>query len=180
MPNPIPLLMKKNDPQLIFLVGFMGSGKSTIGKLMAKQLGVNFLDTDKYIEEKEGKTIPEIFDKIGEKGFRKLENQVLNELKELKENHVIATGGGMPCHQTRLNKMLKLGTLVYLEIDVKSIIQRVTQGKNIRPILAGLTPPEMEEKIQDLMKKRLPYYEQAHHTISSLSAKKIDFKTLLG
>ncbi|MEN8839453.1 MAG: shikimate kinase, partial [Flavobacteriales bacterium] len=58
--------MNKNDPQLIFLVGFMGSGKSTIGKVMAKQLGVNFLDTDKYIEEKEGKSIPEIFDEIGE------------------------------------------------------------------------------------------------------------------
>ena len=172
--------MKKNDPQLIFLVGFMGSGKSTIGKVMAKQLGVNFLDTDKYIEEKEGKSIPEIFDEIGEKGFRKLENQILNELKNLEKNYVIATGGGMPCHQTRLNKMLELGTLIYIEIDVKSVIQRVTQGKNIRPILAGLTPPEMEEKIQDLMKKRLPYYEQAHHTISSLGAKKIDFKTLLG
>lgn len=178
MQNPIQLPMKKSSPQLIFLVGFMGSGKTTIGKLMAKQLGYNFLDTDAYIVKKKGKSIPEIFDEIGERGFRKLENEVLNELSELDENHVIATGGGMPCHQYRMNKIQKLGTIVYLEIDVKSIVQRVTQGKNTRPILSGLAPFEMEEKISALMKKREPYYKKAQHTVSSLHAKKLDFKKL--
>ena len=171
--------MKKSNPQLIFLIGFMGSGKSTIGKLMAKQLDYNFIDTDKYIEKKVGKSISELFAELGEKGFRKIENEVLNELKNLDDNYVIATGGGMPCHQTRLNKMLKLGTVIHLEIDVKSVLKRVSQGKNVRPILAGLLPSEMEQKIRDLMKKRLPYYEQANHTVSSLHAKKMDFQQLL-
>ncbi len=171
--------MKKNN-RLIFLIGFMGSGKSTIGKIMAKQLNYQFIDTDLYIQEKEGRTIAQLFEEIGESGFRKLEMAVLNELDTLETNHVIATGGGMPCDQTRLDKMLEMGIVIYLEIDAKSVLQRVSQGKNVRPILSGLTLSEMDSKIRELMNKRLPYYEQANYTVPSLKAKKIDFSALLG
>ncbi len=166
--------------KLVFLIGFMGSGKSTIGKRMAKQLSYQFIDTDQYIEKMEGKTIAQLFEEIGESGFRKLEMAVLNDLESLETNHIIATGGGMPCRQSRLDKMLEMGTVIYLEIDTKSVLKRVSQAKNVRPILAGLTPLEMETKIRELMKKRTPYYEQANLTISSLDAKKIDFSSLIG
>ena len=169
----------KMNRKLVFLIGFMGSGKSTIGKRMAKQLNYQFIDTDQYIEKMEGKTIAQLFEEIGESGFRKREMAVLNDLESLETNHVIATGGGMPCSQARLDKMLEMGTVIYLEIDAKSVLQRVSQGKNERPILSGLTPSAMDAKIRELMKKRLPYYEQANLTISSLDAKKIDFNTLL-
>lgn len=171
--------MKKNNPRLIFLVGFMGSGKTTIGKIMAKQLGFQFLDTDAYISQKEGKSIATIFSEIGEKGFRKMEMNTLKDFQSLTQNYVIATGGGMPCNQYRLNRMKKMGEVVYLKIDVKSAVIRLTQGGNKRPLLAGLSPVEMETKISQLLKKRDQYYDQATTTINSLEAKRIDFRELL-
>lgn len=157
----------------------MGSGKTTIGKKMAKQLGYKFIDTDKLIEEKEGKSIPEIFSLYGEKYFRLLEKYRLNEILELKGNYIVATGGGMPCNQHRLNKMLKNGKVVYLEIDAKSAIKRLSKAKKKRPLLKYLTPIQLETKVFRMLTKRKKYYSQAHITVSSLEAKKIDFKKLL-
>lgn len=157
----------------------MGSGKTTIGKKIANQLNYQFIDTDKLIEKKEGKTIPEIFSLYGEKYFRLLEKYQLNEILELEGNYIIATGGGMPTNQHRLNKMLKNGKVIYLEIEPKSAIQRLSQAKEKRPLLEGLTPAQLEKKITQFLTKRTPYYEQAHYKVSSLEAKKVDFRELL-
>ncbi|MGB1040910.1 MAG: shikimate kinase [Flavobacteriales bacterium] len=160
---------------LVFLIGFMASGKSTIGKKIAKELGYNFTDTDNYIEQKTGISISEIFKEVGERGFRKLETQSLKEIIARGGRQVISTGGGMPCNHYRLNRMLKSGTLIYLEIDTKSVIHRLKNAKVQRPLLAGLSEIELERKIETLLNKRRRYYEQAHHTISSLEAKKTIF-----
>lgn len=179
MQKQIHLAMKRNKPVLIFLIGFMGSGKTTVGKLMANQLGYEFVDTDSSISQQMNKSITEIFHELGEQGFRKLEHEWLLRLNEFTENTVIATGGGMPCHQYRLNRMLRNGKVVYLKIDVKSILKRIDQSKDNRPLLQGLSLDKKTKKVTRLLKKRRKYYEQAHVVISSLEAKKIDYKALL-
>ncbi len=165
------------NPKFIFVIGFMASGKSTFGKRIAKELEYEFIDTDAYIEQKEGKSIPEIFNQYGEKYFRLLEKYSLSEILERDSNTVISTGGGMSCNQHRLNKMLNNGKVIYLEIDAKSVINRLKNAKQKRPLLIGLSVSELEEKINNLLKKRKRYYEQAHFSISSLDSKKasLDF-----
>lgn len=162
------------DNQFIFVIGFMASGKSTFGKKIAKELGFEFIDTDSYIEQEEGKSIEQIFEQSGEKYFRLLEKEALNEILDKKGNYVVSTGGGMACNQHRLNKMLKNGEVIYLEIDVKSVMYRLKQAKTKRPLLANLSEEELEKMITRLLKKRNRYYQQAHHTIPSLTAKKFD------
>lgn len=165
------------NPKFIFVIGFMASGKSTFGKRIAKELEYNFVDTDNYIEQKEGKSIPDIFNQYGEKYFRILEKYALNEILERDSNTVISTGGGMSCNQHRLNKMLKNGKVVYLDIDPKSVINRLKNAKQKRPLLSDLSDIELEEKINQLLKKRKKYYGQAPFEVSSLDAKKasLDF-----
>lgn len=165
------------NPKFIFVIGFMASGKSTFGKRIAKELEYNFVDTDNYIEQKEGKSIPDIFNQYGEKYFRILEKYALNEILERDSNTVISTGGGMSCNQHRLNKMLKNGKVVYLDIDPKSVINRLKNAKQKRPLLSDLSDIELEEKINQLLKKRKKYYGQASFKVSSLDAKKasLDF-----
>jgi shikimate kinase len=179
MQKPIPNILKMNKSNFIFLIGFMGSGKTTIGKKVAKELGYQFIDTDKLITQKEGRSISEIFFQNGEKHFRLLEKHCLNDLVQLVGNYVISTGGGMACNQDQLNEMLKNGKVVYLEIDAKSAMKRISQAKEKRPLLEGLTSTQSEIKITKLLNKRTKYYEQAHYTVLSLEAKKFDFKELL-
>ena len=179
MLKPIPNQLEMTNPNFIFLIGFMGSGKTTIGKIIAKQTGYDFIDSDKWIENKEGKKIHDIFTTKGEAYFRKLEMNFLKSLKQLEGDYVIATGGGMPCHQYRLNRMLKLGKLVHLKIDAKSAINRLKDSKEDRPLLKELNQEELENKVQFLLQKRQKYYSQAHITVSSLEAKRVDFRGLL-
>lgn len=157
----------------------MASGKSTFGKKIAKELGYQFIDTDSYIEQKEGKSVEQIFEQYGERYFRLLEKKALNEVVDKEGSYVVSTGGGMACNQHRLNKMLKNGKVVYLEIDVKSVIHRLKNAKTKRPLLANLSEEELEKKITRLLKKRSKYYLQAHHTVSSLTAKKINPKEFI-
>ena len=157
----------------------MGSGKTSIAKLIAKQTGYTFIDTDAWIEEREELSIPEIFDHYVEKYFRLLEKYCLQRITKLSGNYVIATGGGMSCNQHRLNLMLQKGKVIYLEIDAKSAINRLSQAKQQRPLLDGLSPDELEKKIKKLLEKRANYYTQAHHIVSSLEAKKLDWNQLV-
>ena len=168
-----------NKPKFIFLIGFMASGKSTFGKRMAKELGYQFVDTDKEIERLEGKSITQIFEENGEQYFRNLEMNFLKSIENYSENTLFSTGGGMACNQYRLNRILKSGKVIYLEIDTKSVINRLKNAKQKRPILANLTDIELELKINNLLKKRRKYYEQAPQTISSLHSKKIEIKELM-
>jgi shikimate kinase len=163
--------MKK--PNFIFVIGFMASGKSTFGKRVAKELGYSFIDTDKEIERQEGKKISQIFKEKGEQYFRTLEMNFLKSISNIKENTLFSTGGGMACNQYRLNRMLKAGKVIYLEIDSKSVINRLQNAKQKRPILDNLSKEELEKKIKSLLNKRRRYYEQSDQTISSLNSKKV-------
>jgi len=140
----------------IVLVGFMGAGKTAIGKRLAARLGYRFLDTDAYIEVKEGKSIAEIFAQQGEAYFRALETQALVRLESV-SNHVIATGGSILTTPGNLELIKKIGTSIFLNPDLDKIIERVMRNDK-RPLVRTENPVET---IKALHAKRLPLYLQA-------------------
>lgn len=143
----------------IVLIGFMGSGKTTVGHRLEEQYGYSFLDTDAYIEKREGKRISEIFDEHGEEYFRKLETLILQELIETTHHTVISTGGGMPLRRENARLLRELGQVAYLKASEETIWERVKDSHD-RPLLNGENP---KQKIHALMEARKPLYEQAAH-----------------
>lgn len=168
MPKQITSTIKY--PNKIFLIGFMGVGKTTFGKKIAKHIGYKFIDTDKFIVEKANSSIPEIFENKGELFFRKLEEEALNKLLQ-EDNVVIATGGGMGSNKTLLDKMLKNGTVCYLKLDEKSIVNRLVSSTSSRPLIDGLSFEEVEKKVEQLLSKRKPIYEQANIIFPAINLK---------
>ncbi len=145
----------------VILVGFMGAGKSVCGRLLARRLGRCFVETDEMIVASEGRSIPEIFREAGEPRFRQLEADTIESLK-LKSGEVIATGGGMPCRDGRMELLRELGTVVWLDGDVRELHARARRIGN-RPMLEGRSMAEVEE----LYRARQPYYRRAHITIDT-------------
>ena len=147
----------------VYLIGFMGAGKSTIAPILAKHLNREWIDTDDLIEEKEGLSIPEIFEYYGEERFRELEREVIKEVSKYR-NKVVAVGGGAPMDKANWERMKSTGEIVYLEIGPDEVLGRVgSDGK--RPLLAGLSREERREKITELLKIRHPRYIQADHVV---------------
>jgi shikimate kinase len=145
----------------VVLVGFMGAGKSVCGRLLARRLGRCFVETDDMIVAREGRSIPEIFRDAGEERFRHLETETLDALT-LKSGDVIATGGGLPCREGRMERLRDLGTVVWLDGDVHELLERARRVGN-RPMLDGRSGDEIEE----LYRARRPYYGRAHLTIDT-------------
>jgi shikimate kinase len=145
----------------IILVGFMGAGKSVCGRMLARRLGRCFIETDDMIVASEGRSIPEIFREAGEPRFRQLEADTLESLK-LKSGEVIATGGGLPCREGRMERLRELGTVVWLDGDVRELHERASRIGN-RPMLDGRSMAEVE----DLYRARQPYYRRAHITVDT-------------
>jgi shikimate kinase len=145
----------------IILVGFMGAGKSVCGRMLARRLGRCFIETDDMIVASEGRSIPEIFREEGEARFRQLEADTLESLK-LKSGEVIATGGGLPCREGRMERLRELGTVVWLDGDVRELHERASRIGN-RPMLDGRSMAEVEE----LYRARQPYYRRAHITVDT-------------
>ena len=145
----------------VVLVGFMGAGKSVCGRLLARRLGRCFVETDDMIVASEGRSIPEIFREAGEPRFRQLEADTIENLK-LKSGEVIATGGGMPCRDGRMELLRELGTVVWLDGDVRELHARASRIGN-RPMLEGRSMAEVEE----LYRSRQPYYRRAHITVDT-------------
>lgn len=142
----------------------MGSGKSTLGRKIARKLNYDFLDTDSAIEEKEGLTIAAIFEQFGEVHFRKLETNILLSLKG-KEKIVIATGGGMPCFNGNMNLLNELGRTFYLKRSVNELVHRLVNAKRVRPLIAGKSPAELAAFIEQNLEKRNLFYEQAKYIL---------------
>lgn len=141
----------------IVFIGFMGSGKTTVGRELAKRLKMNFLDTDAYIEECAGKSISDIFAEDGEEAFRKLETEVLEHLRDTVTNTVFSTGGGMPLRKENARLLKEIGKVYYLMAANSVIFDRVKKNTD-RPLLQGDNP---FDRICELMKQRRPLYEMA-------------------
>jgi shikimate kinase len=144
----------------IYLIGYMGSGKSTVGRELAEKLDLQFIDLDNFIEERNFKTIPEIFASVGEEGFRKAEQQALHEVSEF-ENVVVATGGGAPCFFDNMEVIKKTGTSVYLNGTPRILANRLLHSKTERPLIKGKTKAELISFIDDTLHKRNHWYKQA-------------------
>lgn len=144
----------------VFLIGYMGVGKTTIGKLLSKELGVEFIDLDRYIENRYRKTIAQIFEQKGENGFRKIEHEMLREVATF-QNVLISTGGGTPCFYDNMEMMNKQGITVYIKASVKELSARLLASKNVRPLIRDKTPQELKEFITQHLAERNVYYSQA-------------------
>ena len=144
----------------IFLIGFMGSGKTYWGKIWAQKKGLDFYDLDELIEEKEGRFIATIFEKEGEDYFRKIETEALHTFSE-KDNCIIACGGGAACFNDNMLWMNENGTTVYLAASPQYILSRVKEEKEKRPLINKLNEAELLFFIQQKLKEREPFYTQA-------------------
>ena len=154
--------MKSN----IVLTGFMASGKSAVGKELAKRLKMNFVDSDKLIEEKEGIKISKIFQEKGEPYFRDVETEVIKEVAKY-ENSVIATGGGVVLKEENMQALRKRGTIICLSADAATVLKR-TSYNHLRPLLEG-ERQDRENKIKNLLAFRTPYYEKADFMVDTNS-----------
>jgi shikimate kinase len=145
----------------VVLVGFMGAGKSVCGRLLARRLDRCFVETDDMIVARDGRSIPEIFRQDGEETFRRLEGEAVAALA-LKSGDVIATGGGLPCREGRMEALRELGTVVWLRGELPELLARARQA-GARPMLNDRTPAEIEA----LYRAREPYYARAHLSVDT-------------
>ncbi len=148
----------------VFLIGYMGSGKSTIGRFIAKDMNWQFIDMDDYFEQKAGCTISQFFADKGEEEFRKAEAKVLKELAT-KENVIIATGGGSPCFFDNIDVMRSAGLTIYIEVTPEELAARLKGAKSKRPIIANKTDEELTSFISSQLEKREPFYKKAEMTV---------------
>ena len=143
----------------VILVGMMSSGKSTLGKKLARLLGYKFVDLDKLIEKDQQSDIPGLFSQKGEPYFREVESRILKE-QASQQGIVLASGGGTPCFHDNMAFIKGMGISVFLDVPASSLAKRIrSHGKDDRPILSGAT--SLEETLQNKIDERLPFYSQA-------------------
>ncbi len=148
----------------IILIGYMGAGKTTVGKALARELGLQFYDLDWYIESRMHKTVAQIFQQSGEEGFRQIERNMLHEVAEF-ENVVVSCGGGTPCFFDNMDYMNEQGETVYLKATPEVLYDHLKMGKTVRPLLLNKTPDEVKIFIKQQLKEREIYYTKAKHTL---------------
>ena len=146
----------------IILIGYMGAGKTTIGRALAKELDVPFYDLDWYIESRRHKTVAQIFAEEGEEAFRRIEHNMLHEVAEF-EDVVISCGGGTPCFFDNMEYMNAQGQVVYLKAEPQVLIDHLRMGRTERPLLKGKSPEELEGFIKEQVRARESYYNQARY-----------------
>ena len=151
-------------PLRIILIGYMGAGKTTVGKALSKELGIPFYDLDWYIESRMRRTVKQIFDEKGEDGFRKTEQALLHEVAEF-ENVIISCGGGTPCFFDNMGYMNRQAETVYLKAAPGVLYKHLLMGKSVRPLLLGKTPDEVGLFIREQLERREPFYAKATHTL---------------
>jgi shikimate kinase len=157
-----------SEINIVYLIGFMGSGKSTAGKKLAASMGWNFIDLDRKIEEKAGKSIPRIFAEDGEDAFRRVESDVLRDTRSLKQS-VISTGGGTPCHGDNLSFMLDTGFTIYLKMTPSQLAGRLLGSTGERPLLKNVPDGQLNEFIEKKLAIREEWYAKAHLIIDGMS-----------
>lgn len=154
------LWLRQND-SAIYLTGFMGVGKSTVGTELASILKRDFIDTDALIQKAAGLSIPEIFSKKGESYFREVEHSQINSLSKNSKNSIVSLGGGALMNPLSLSEVKKSGMLIYLSADARNILERINTQKEERPLLANLSTDKQLIKITELLAARKNVYEQA-------------------
>ena len=150
--------IKKNN-SIIFLIGFMGSGKTTLGKALSEKLNYSFIDSDNWIEQNEHLTVSKMFEVLGEEKFRELELNFIEHSKKL-NNVVIATGGGLPCNNSLIDSLLKIGKVFYLKTSEEVLLNRL-ENDVYRPLISGLNSDEKYLFISKKLKEREKFYNQA-------------------
>ncbi len=148
----------------IILIGYMGAGKTTVGKDLAKSLGLTFYDLDWYIQNRMRHTVKELFDERGEEGFRKIERNMLHEVAEF-ENVIISCGGGTPCFFDNMDYLNRQGDTVYLQATPDILHQHLKMGKGVRPLLLDKTEEEVAVFIKEQLALREAYYLKAKHIL---------------
>ncbi|MBO4730517.1 MAG: shikimate kinase [Bacteroidaceae bacterium] len=149
----------------IILLGYMGAGKTSVGKVMARKLGLGFYDLDFFIEERFRRKVADIFAERGEEGFRKIEYNMLHELAEF-EDVVIAVGGGTPCFFDNMDYMNSKGITVFMNASPEIIVRHLKISHTVRPLLQQKQGQELIDHISHHLEQRLPYYEKAQYNIN--------------
>lgn len=150
-------------PCPIYLIGYMGCGKTTIGRLLAESLSWDFVDTDASIAAAEQRSIAQIFDEAGEAYFRQAEADLIRQ-PAMQQSTIIATGGGLPCHHDNMTYLLQHGTVVYLKVGIDKLCQRLSADQS-RPLLPAGQDTSLRKHIQQHLGQRRPTYRRAHITV---------------
>jgi shikimate kinase len=153
---------------IVYLLGFMGSGKTTAGKRLSTSMGWDFIDLDRKIEESAGKTIPGIFSQDGEEAFRKIESEVLKSIQPA-EGTIISTGGGTPCHGDNMEFMLKNGITVYLKMTPGQLAHRLMESSGDRPLIKNIPDEGLPEYIEKILAIREKWYMQAEIIVQGIN-----------
>lgn len=151
---------------LVFLVGYMGSGKSFLGKKLALCMQMDFIDLDNYIEEKYEMSVTEFFSKKGEDAFRIAEKEALKEIFT-RTSTIVSVGGGTPCFGDNMEQMNRYGKTIFINTPMESILRHLKSGKHQRPLLNGKTDEELHDFVHSHYTGRLPYYKKAQCSISA-------------
>jgi shikimate kinase len=156
----------------VYLIGMPGSGKSTLGAQVAHNLNIQFIDLDKEIEKREGKTVSQVFSANGEAHFRKVESETLIALSAQNDDFVMATGGGTPCYHDGIGIINTYGVSIFLDEPVSTLLKRL-RGKTDRPLLLESDQEKQKEKIDSLRQSRLTCYQQATVIVQNATLSKI-------
>jgi len=148
----------------LFLLGFMGAGKSYLGQKLASERGLPFYDLDQLIENQTGSSIPAIFESLGADAFRQLEATQLRALAQVPPG-IVAVGGGTPCFYNNMDWMNAQGQTVYIKVPVPVLLARLEKESGQRPVLAGKVGADLERFVVELLEERAIYYEQAALTL---------------
>lgn len=151
----------------VYLLGFMGCGKSTVGKQIAKELGWEFIETDKLISKTSNLSIKEIFKTLGENTFRNFESNILENIAKQNEssNMIISTGGGLPCNDNNISIIKESGISIYIKLSEEILTERLKKGKDKRPVISNTPDEQLDIQIKQLMKERSKYYEESDEII---------------
>ena len=148
----------------IFLIGYMGSGKTTVGRVLARRYGIEHIDLDWRIEQRFHQKIADMFATIGEEGFRRREQNMLHEVMEM-EDVVVSVGGGTPCFFDNMEQMNVAGQTIYLQCTVDVLVERIMRSQNKRPIVANKPQEELTQFVAEHLAEREPIYLRAKHIL---------------
>jgi shikimate kinase len=172
------IFVKKQILVRLFIIGFKSSGKTTFGSKLAKRLGMEFVDLDDYIELSDGRSVPEIYSDDGEEEFRRKEWKALKEVVK-KDNIIVSTGGGVPCHCDNMTFMEKYGDVVYIKVDDETLVGRLKKASVNRPIVKGKTEDEIRNYVTELRNRCEHHYLRARYIIEDQNITVDNFLKLL-